>query len=70
MASSIVPTRVCGETVAVAVAVGEPSRILLVAVGADLPGDLGLHELANEPVECLAKDIGMLSAQELAEELI
>jgi len=47
-----------------------PLGALLVEAGADLPGDLGLHELADEPGERLTQDVGVLIAQQLAYELV
>ena len=55
---------------AVAVAVRRALRRLLMAAGADLLGDLGLHELAHEPGERLAQNVGVLIAHELAYELV
>jgi len=47
-----------------------PLGALLVEAGADLLGDLGLHELADEPGERLTQDVGVLIAQQLAYELV
>src|SRR5690606_29270437 len=58
------------EALAVAVPVRGALGGLLVQAGADLRGDLGLHELADEPGERLAQDVGMVIAHELAYELV
>jgi len=55
---------------AVAVPVRHALGALLMQVGADLPGDLGLHELAHEPGERLSENVGVLIAHELAYELV
>jgi hypothetical protein len=57
------------ETFAVAVAAREALRALLVQGGARLTGDLALHELAYEPGETLAQNVGMLVGKEFAQEL-
>jgi hypothetical protein len=54
----------------VAVPVCHSLGAALVQAGADLPGDLGLHRLADEPGERLTPNVGVLVAHELAPELV
>ena len=41
----------------------------LTELGADLPGDLGLHQLGDHPRDALAHDIGVLAAHQLVDHL-
>jgi hypothetical protein len=58
------------ETLTVAVAVGRALRALLMQIGADPGRDLDLHELAHEPGEALAQNVGVFIAHELAHKLV
>jgi hypothetical protein len=41
----------------------------LAELGADLPSDLGLHQLADQPRHALAHDIDVLAAHQLVDHL-
>jgi hypothetical protein len=54
---------------AVAVALGEPVGAALAELGADLGGDLGLHQLLGHPGHALADHVGVLVGHELVGKL-
>ena len=49
----------------VAVALGDPVWGALAKLGADLGGDLGLHQLGDHPGHALAQHISVLARQQL-----
>ena len=53
----------------IAIAMRDPVRRDLPELGADLPGDLRLHQLGHHPRDALAHDIGVLAAHQLVDHL-
>jgi hypothetical protein len=70
MASSIVPARVSGAPLPVAVAMGQTALGVALAVGhtGEL-GDLGLHDRFGEHLHALAQEIGVALTPGLAHRL-